>query len=112
MKVLNFDDYQRKAKTTATYPKRGKNFIYPAIGLMGEAGEIANKVQKIIRDDNYKLKKEKVEEIKGELGDVLWYVAILADELKLKLSDIVTFNIQKLAKRKTEGKIHGSGDNR
>ncbi|MFI5240901.1 MAG: nucleoside triphosphate pyrophosphohydrolase family protein [Microgenomates group bacterium] len=109
---MDFNKYQKAAKKTAVYPNIGKNFIYPAIGLMGETGEVANKVKKIIRDDKSKITKEKREELKAELGDVLWYIAQLSTELGLKLSDIAKYNLKKLASREVRAKIHGSGDNR
>lgn len=112
IKFKDFDEYQRKCKQTAIYPNIGKNFIYPTIGLMGEAGEIANKVKKVIRDDKSKLRKEKVKELSSEVGDVMWYVAQLCTELGLKLSDVVKGNVEKLSYRAKENKIKGSGDNR
>ena len=107
-----FDDYQKSCKKTAVYPKIGKNFTYPTIGLMGEAGEVANKVKKIIRDDKGKITKTRLEEVKAEMGDMMWYVAQLSTELGLKLSDVITYNLAKITKRQKENKIHGSGDNR
>lgn len=112
MKFKDFNEFQKKCGQTAVYPRVGKNFTYPTIGLMGEAGEVANKIKKIIRDDKGKLKSEKAKEIGLELGDVMWYVAQLTTELGLKLSDVAGDTIEKLASRKNRGKIHGSGDNR
>ncbi len=109
---MDFNKYQKLAKKTAVYPNIGKNFTYPTIGLMGEAGEVANKVKKLIRDDGSKITKERREELKAEIGDMLWYIAQLSTELGLKLSDVAKYNIEKLAKRQKENKIHGSGDNR
>lgn len=111
-KFKDFDDYQKKCKKTAVYPNIGKNITYPTIGLMGEAGEVANKIKKVIRDDGSKITPEKRNEIKDELGDVMWYVAQLSTELGLKFSDVVNANLEKLLKRKKENKIHGSGDKR
>jgi len=112
MKVVNFDEYQKFCKKTAVYPNIGKNFIYPTMGLVGEAGEIANKVKKVIRDDNSKLTKVNREELAHELGDVLWYVAQLSTELNLKFSDVVSMNVEKLSSRKNRNTLHGSGDDR
>ena len=109
---MDFNRYQKQAKKTAVYPNIGKNFTYPTIGLMGEAGEVANKVKKMIRDDHGKITNERREELKAEIGDVMWYIAQLSTELGLKLSDIAKYNLEKLAKRKKEDKLHGSGDNR
>ncbi len=109
---MDFDQYQRFAKTTAIYPNQGKNFIYPTLGLAGEAGEVAEKIKKIIRDDNGKITKEKKEELEKELGDVLWYVAQLSTEIGLKMSKVAATNVEKLSSRKSRGKVKGSGDNR
>lgn len=110
---MRFNDYQKKSRKTAAYPKiGGHGFLYPAIGLAGEAGELMNKVQKVFRDDGSKLMKEKKEEIASELGDVLWYTAQLATELGISLADIAEGNMKKLQSRKKRGTINGSGDTR
>ena len=109
---MDFEEYQKKAKTTALYPDSGNNFVYPTMGLVGEAGEIANKAKKIIRDHNSEIKEQHVEDMKKELGDVLWYVSQVASEFGLKLNDIAEKNIEKLASRKERGQIQGSGDDR
>ena len=109
---MDFKDYQKKAKKTAIYPVIGRNFIYPTLGLAGEAGEVSGKIKKIMRDDGGVVSKEKREELKKELGDVLWYVAQIATDLKLSLDDIAKNNLDKLASRFKRGKIRGSGDNR
>jgi len=109
---MNFDDYQRESRKTAIYPKLGKNFVYPTLGLAGEAGEVVKKVKKIIRDKNEEINEEIRAEISREMGDVLWYLAQLASELDLSLNDVAIKNIEKISKRKTEGKINGDGDNR
>jgi NTP pyrophosphatase (non-canonical NTP hydrolase) len=88
--------YQKVAKSTTIYP-REQAIIYPSLGLTGEAGEIANKVKKIIRDGT---NKNIIQEISNEIGDVLWYVALLADDIGCKLSDIANDNLIKLANRK------------
>jgi NTP pyrophosphatase (non-canonical NTP hydrolase) len=82
------------------------------LGLTGEAGEVANKVKKIIRDGSDSKDEKLVSEIKSEIGDCLWYIAVLANDFNIKLSDIASANIEKLATRKSKGTIHGSGDNR
>lgn len=110
---MRFNDYQKKSRETAAYPKiAGHGFLYPAIGLAGEAGELMNKVQKVFRDDKEKVSKEKKEEIIGELGDILWYAAQLATELGVSLADVAKRNSEKLKSRKKRGRIGGSGDNR
>ena len=112
MKIKDFDTYQKECKKTAKYPTIGEKFVYPTIGLVGEAGEVSEKVKKLFRDHGGKMTKEYKMEIAKGLGDVMWYVAQLSTELKLKLSDIATMNIEKLSSRKVRGKISGSGDNR
>jgi NTP pyrophosphatase (non-canonical NTP hydrolase) len=110
-RVSDLDMYQKVAKTTAIYP-REQAIIYPTLGLTGEAGEVANKVKKIIRDGTDKNNEDMVQEISAEIGDCLWYIAVLADDIGFKLSDIANSNLIKLENRKQKGTIHGSGDNR
>lgn len=109
---MTFEEYQRKSRETAIYPNQGENFIYPTLGLVGEAGEVAEKVKKIIRDDGGNMTEEKRAEMKKELGDVLWYIAQISTELGLSMDEVALFNIEKLQSRKDRGKISGSGDNR
>jgi NTP pyrophosphatase (non-canonical NTP hydrolase) len=103
---MNFNEYQKQAFTTAT--AESQNIYYMTLGLTGEAGEISNKVKKVMRDG----KQLDLEDIKHELGDVLWYVAGLATLLNISLEDVADSNIHKLASRKARGVIGGSGDNR
>ena len=110
-KVSDLDMYQQVAKTTAIYP-REQAIIYPTLGLTGEAGEVANKVKKIIRDGSNKNDDNLVSEIKSEIGDCLWYIAVLASDFNIKLSDIASTNLEKLANRKQNNTIQGSGDAR
>jgi len=109
---MTFDEYQEKAKNTALYPEIGKRFVYPALGLVNEAGEVAGKIKKIFRDEDGILTDRKKEELKHELGDVLWYLSSLAGELGISLKDIAKTNIEKLQSRKERGKIKGDGDYR
>lgn len=109
---MNFEEYQKKSRKTALYPNVGKNFVYPTLGLSGEAGEVAEKIKKVIRDKNGVMNDEEREKIKKELGDVLWYVSQLATELGLQLDEVAQNNIEKLYSRLERGKINGSGDNR
>lgn len=110
---MTFDDYQKKAQATALYPAVADYaWVYPALGLAGEAGEIANKLKKIIRDAGGQVSPDVKETIKDELGDVLWYVSQLARELDLGLNEIAQANIAKLSSRRARGKISGSGDTR
>ena len=108
----DFDEYQKFCKKTAVYPKIGKSFVYPLIGLQGEVGEVSEKIKKLFRDDGGKLTDEKKAEIVKELGDVMWYIAQLSTEFNVKFSEVIKGNIEKLSKRAKENKIHGSGDNR
>ena len=110
-KVSDLDMYQKVALTTAIYP-REQAIIYPTLGLTGEAGEVANKVKKIIRDGSDSKDEKLVSEIKAEIGDCLWYIAVLANDFNIKLSDIASTNLEKLANRKANNTIHGSGDTR
>jgi NTP pyrophosphatase (non-canonical NTP hydrolase) len=103
--------YQKVALTTAIYP-REQAIIYPTLGLTGEAGEVANKVKKIIRDGSNSKDERLVQDISAEIGDCLWYIAVLASDIGVKLSDIASNNLIKLEKRKDKGTIHGSGDDR
>lgn len=107
---MNFREYQGEAAKTAIYPSRGKNLTYVTLGLVGEAGEIANKVKKILRDDNSNITCERAEQLYDEIGDVLWYVAMLADELSFNLDSIAIDNINKLQSRQEKGTLKGSGD--
>ncbi len=109
---MTLNDYQKKALKTAASKEKHNEFFHLVLGLVGETGEIAEKVKKLVRDQNsdvYKLDKKDIEK---ELGDVLWYVATLADFLNIKLEDVGTNNINKLASRQKRGKLAGSGDNR
>lgn len=109
---MNFKEYQKESRTTAIYPRSGDNFIYPTLGLTGEAGEVANKVKKIERDDGGMVTEEKRKELSKELGDVLWYVAQVATEFGLNLEEIAQENLEKLRIRKDKGTLLGQGDER
>lgn len=109
---MNFSDYQQLARSVALYPRVESNLYYPALGLGGEAGEVLNKIKKVMRDHADIVSDEMREDLKNELGDVLWYVAALASELGLNLDDIAQANVNKLLSRKERGVLHGSGDDR
>jgi len=106
---MDFKTYQKKANETAIYDTKF-SILYPTLGLAGEAGEVAEKVKKIIRD-NKQIIDEK-EEIAKELGDVLWYVAAIARDIGYSLEVIAEINLDKLADRKARGTLQGNGDNR
>lgn len=103
---MRFYEYQEEASKTAIYPEQYK-IVYPALGLAGEAGEVAEKVKKHIRDGVLN-----VEDLKKELGDVLWYLAAIASDLGLNLDDVADANLEKLRSRQARGVIGGNGDNR
>lgn len=107
-----FEEYQKKSRKTALYPNKDNNFIYPVLGLCGESGEIAEKIKKVIRDEGGIVSESKKEEIKKELGDVLWYISQIATELGLSLNAVAKLNIEKLQSHLERNKISGSGDNR
>lgn len=111
---LGLDAYQRLAGRTAHYPGRGAKPIasYPALGLAGEAGEVCEQIKKALRDDEGRITPQRRQALKKELGDVLWYLAALAFELDLDLSQIAQTNLDKLADRKKRGVLGGSGDER
>ena len=110
--VMTADFYEMKAGQTAIFPK-SQALEYLALGLTSEAGEVAGKVKKLIRDgedvEGFELKKMA---IASEVGDVLWYCAMLAKEVGVALNDIMKDNLKKLHGRKVRGTLHGSGDNR
>ena len=109
---MDLNHYQGQARLTARYPQVGANLIYPTLGLCGEAGEVADKVKKVLRDRGGCFDAAAREAIKLELGDVLWYVAQLASELGFDLDGIATANLAKLASRAERNVIGGSGDDR
>jgi NTP pyrophosphatase (non-canonical NTP hydrolase) len=109
---MDFAAYQDRSRETARYPGAGSNPLYPTLGLCGEAGEVADKVKKVIRDRDGRFDPEVCEDLRLELGDVLWYVAQLATELGLSLEDVAQANLAKLASRAARNVISGSGDQR
>lgn len=108
---MEFNEYQKKAWETAIYPFKGENIFYPALGL-GEAGEVQNKVSKIMRDHNGKITSQMRKDLSKELGDLCWFIAAMCTELKISMGNVVKENIEKLQSRQERGKIQGSGDNR
>ncbi|MGH7218530.1 MAG: nucleoside triphosphate pyrophosphohydrolase family protein [Candidatus Microsaccharimonas sp.] len=109
---MNLNEYQTLALRTAR-PKNANNEVFHLLlGLTGEAGEIAEKTKKIVRDHDSDFSKLDLVDLKKELGDVLWHVAVLADYFDITLEDIGDTNIKKLASRLERGVISGSGDDR
>jgi NTP pyrophosphatase (non-canonical NTP hydrolase) len=113
---MDFDEYQKQSRITAKYNEADDTFTYPLLGLVGEAGEVADKVKKHMRDDGKyhpsELNEEQKRELAKELGDVLWYLAQLSTELGYSLSEVAKMNIEKTHSRMDRGKLSGSGDNR
>ena len=109
---MTFEEYQSESRKTALYPEVGRNFIYPALGLCGEAGEVAEKIKKILRDAGGVVSEEAKLAIKKELGDVLWYLSQIAAELGLPLEDVAAANLEKLFSRMERNALRGSGDDR
>jgi NTP pyrophosphatase (non-canonical NTP hydrolase) len=105
-------DYQSRSRATAVYPQRGDNLLYPTLGLCGEAGEVAEKIKKMVRDDDGILSDERRAALSKELGDVLWYVAQIATEADLDLDAIADENLAKLLSRRERDVLSGSGDDR
>ncbi len=110
---MNFKEYQELTETTAKYPRVGITGIcYTTLGLASEAGEVAGKVKKAIRDNNGIINDEIKKAIELELGDTLWYVSQTCKELHLDLEKVAINNIEKLKERMKNNTINGSGDNR
>ncbi len=107
---MNLNDYQYKARKTALYPNVGNNLIYPTLGLTGEAGEVADKVKKVLRDHKGVFDESTKVSIMLELGDVLWYVSQLSSELGFELEEVANENLKKLSSRVDRDKISGEGD--
>jgi NTP pyrophosphatase (non-canonical NTP hydrolase) len=113
---MNFEEYQYEATKSGDYPDMGGNLVYPALGLAGEAGETVDKIKKLWRNNGVTSGKQLTEEqISGlvlEMGDVLWYLAALSQELGVHLETVAFLNIRKLRDRKNRGVIKSEGDNR
>lgn len=113
---MKLDEYSEKAMTTDTFSgdrSVGSHaFLEKTLGLMGEAGEVAEKVKKILRDKNGKASDDDKKELAKELGDILWYINSVGNYLGLTLQEIAEANLEKVLGRKARGKTHGSGDNR
>ena len=121
---MDFNEYQKEAYKTATYPDLGNNIIYPALGLAGESGELVDKIKKFWRNNFDVSHTTEVWEIKDalpenqrleivkELGDILWYISAMATELEVDLSEVARVNLEKLFDRRDRGVIKSEGDNR
>lgn len=111
---MEFDDYQEKTNVTATFTgKQAEHeLMYLTLGTCGEVGEIAEKVKKIIRNDDGVISDEKRELLKLEVGDVLWYLAQLSRVLGFSLEGAAQANLVKIMDRRARGVIKSSGDTR
>lgn len=114
---MNLDEYQKQALTTDLFggkmqPLTSMAFIDKVLGLVGESGEVADKIKKIIRDQNGKMTDDQKQDISKELGDVLWYVAVMGEYLGVSMDEIAAKNLAKLADRQKRNTLSGSGDNR
>ena len=109
---MNLNQYQDQAMSSAIFPDQYK-ILYPALKLAGESGEVAEKIGKVLRDGDGNFDDMHIRDsLALELGDVLWYVAALANSLGYSLEEVAMMNIQKLEDRKARNKIGGSGDYR
>ena len=108
---MNLHDYTRATNETAIYPEAGTGarieLYYLALGLTSEAGEVAGKVKKLIRDDTYDQ-----DALAQELGDIFWYLVRLCSAIGVTPEEVLQKNIDKLMTRKRKGTIQGSGDER
>ena len=109
---MHLAEYQSRSRATAVYPDAGANLLYPTLGLCGEAGEVAEKIKKMVRDDDGILTDERRSALAKELGDVLWYLAQIATEADLDLDTVAEANIEKLTSRQRRNVLQGSGDDR
>ena len=107
--MLDFNKYQIETRKPKIY---SDDIIYPSLGLSGEVGELMNQIKKIYRDDNGKISTVRKTDLKKEIGDVLWYIARVADDLNIDLTEAVELNLEKLNSRMDRGKIGGAGANR
>jgi NTP pyrophosphatase (non-canonical NTP hydrolase) len=110
--AMDMNEYQQAALRTTRGHDQPNELAHLTLGLVGEAGEIAEKIKKYFRGDIETLAQLDRADIAKELGDVLWYLAVLADHLGIPLDDIASGNIKKLASRQKRGLLHGDGDNR
>jgi len=112
MKVKSFGEYQNESRKTWGIVSVDHPIVYPTLGLANEVGEVAGKIKKIFRDKGGEITEEDRQALKGELGDVLWYLTQICTELGLSLEEVAEANLTKLFSRLERGKIRGEGDNR
>lgn len=110
MDETTFDSYQRISRKTWNLVRTDHPIVYPTLGLVNEAGEVAGKIKKIFRDKGGQIGEEERQALKGELGDVLWYLTQICTELDLTLEEVAAYNLEKLLDRLERGVIRGEGD--
>lgn len=109
---MTFDEYQKQSTSTVNYSDFIPPWVYLALGLAGESGEVVEKIKKLVRNNGGEITDADKQEIKKELGDVLWYMSQLCEQLDLSFDDVAQANIAKLQDRKARGVIKSAGDNR
>jgi NTP pyrophosphatase (non-canonical NTP hydrolase) len=109
---LTLSEYHTRSQRRAVYPNVGDNIFYPVLGICGEAGELAEKLKKVLRDKDGRIDAEDRKAMAKELGDVLWYIAAAAGELGFDLAEIARISLEKVDGRHERGTLHGSGDDR
>lgn len=110
MDKSTFDTYQQQSRKTWNLVHTDHPIVYPTLGLVNEAGEVAGKIKKIFRDKGGQIGEEERQALKGELGDVLWYLTQICTELDLTLEEVAAYNLEKLLDRLERGVIRGDGD--
>ena len=110
--MKDFNIYQTESRKTWGVIPTNHPIVYPTMGLVNEAGEVAGKIKKIFRDRDGQITEEDRQSLKNELGDVLWYLTKICTELGLTLEKVAETNIAKLSSRQERGKLGGSGNNR
>ena len=110
--MKDFNTYQTESRKTWGIIPMDHPIVYPAMGLVNEAGEVEGKIKKIFRDQNGQITEEDKQSLKNELGDVLWYLTQVRTELGLTLEEVAETNITKIFSRRERGKLGGDGDNR
>lgn len=113
---MDFDEYQKAAKKYDLFRETNHlnevGFLEKFLGLAGEAGEVTDKIKKIIRDKGGVISESDKILIEKELGDTLWYLAAISRYLGIPLSEVAKMNIEKLEGRFMRNKLHGEGDER
>lgn len=110
--AMTLNEYQALALRSASYPNIGNNVVYPTLGLVGESGEFAEQIKKMLRDDNGVMTPERKAKAIRELGDAQWYIGAIARELGVTLEEVAQANLDKLSERLAAGTIKGEGSDR